>query len=54
MSMEKRKIKCIKTREPGGTRLSEKIRKLIIYDLRNLYSSTVMKNLGLKYFGIGR
>ena len=33
--LKKRKIKCIKTREPGGTRLSEKIRKLIIYDLNN-------------------
>ena len=33
--LKKKKIKCIKTREPGGTRLSEKIRKLIIYDLKN-------------------
>ena len=32
---KKKKIKCIKTREPGGTRLSEKIRKLIIHDLKN-------------------
>ena len=32
---KKNKIKCIKTREPGGTRLSEKIRKLIIHDLKN-------------------
>ena len=34
-SLKKRKIKCIKTREPGGTRLAEKIRKLIIKDLKN-------------------
>ena len=33
--LKKKKIKCIKTRAPGGTRLSEKIRKLIIYDLKN-------------------
>ena len=33
--LKKKKIKCIKTREPGGTRLSEKIRKLIINDLKN-------------------
>ena len=33
--LKKRKIKCIKTREPGGTRLAEKIRKLIIKDLKN-------------------
>ena len=35
-------------------KINSKNKKLIIYDLRNLYSSTVMKNLGLKYFGIGR
>ena len=28
--LKKRKIKCIKTREPGGTKLAEKIRELII------------------------
>ena len=33
--LKKRKIKCIKTREPGGTRLAEKIRKIIIKDLKN-------------------
>ena len=33
--LKKKKIKCIKTREPGGTELSEKIRKLIINDLKN-------------------
>jgi len=33
--LKKRKIKCIKTREPGGTQLAEKIRKLIIKDLKN-------------------
>ncbi len=33
--LKKNKIKCIKTREPGGTKLSEKIRKLIIKDLKN-------------------
>ena len=33
--LQKRKIKCIKTREPGGTKLAEKIRKLIIKDLKN-------------------
>ena len=32
---KKKKIKCFKTREPGGTKLSEKIRKLIINDLKN-------------------
>jgi len=32
---KKKKIKCIKTREPGGTKLSEKIRKIIIEDLKN-------------------
>ncbi|MEK9732480.1 MAG: dTMP kinase [Pelagibacteraceae bacterium] len=33
--LKKNKIKCIKTREPGGTFLSEKIRKLIINGLKN-------------------
>ena len=33
--LKKRKIKCVKTREPGGTKLAEKIRKLIIKDLKN-------------------
>ncbi len=33
--LKKNKIKCIKTREPGGTVLSEKIRKIIIKDLKN-------------------
>jgi len=31
----KKHVKCIKTREPGGTILAEKIRKLIINDLKN-------------------
>ena len=31
-----------------------KNKKLIIYDLRNLYSSSAIKNIGFKYFGIGR
>ena len=31
----KKNVKCIKTREPGGTILAEKIRKLIINDLKN-------------------
>ena len=35
-------------------KINSKNKKLIIYDLRNLYSSSVMKNMGLKYFGIGR
>ena len=33
--LKKNNIKCIKTREPGGTKLSEKIRKLIINELKN-------------------
>tara|TARA_Y100001958_G_C21140977_1_gene479701 strand:+ start:475 stop:1101 length:627 start_codon:yes stop_codon:yes gene_type:complete len=33
--LKKKRISCIKTREPGGTQLSEKIRKLIIHDLKN-------------------
>ena len=33
--LKKKKINCIKTREPGGTKLAEKIRKLIINDLAN-------------------
>ena len=33
--LKKKKIKFFKTREPGGSLLSEKIRKLIIYDLKN-------------------
>ncbi len=33
--LKKNKIKCIKTREPGGTKISEKIRKVIIEDLKN-------------------
>ena len=33
--LKKKKINCIKTREPGGTKLAEKIRKLIINDLVN-------------------
>ena len=33
--LKKKNIKFIKTREPGGTKLSEKIRKLIINDLKN-------------------
>ena len=32
---KKNNIKCIKTREPGGTKISEKIRKVIIEDLKN-------------------
>ena len=35
-------------------KINSKNKKLIIYDLRNLYSSSVMKNMGLKYFGIVR
>ncbi len=31
-----------------------KINKFIIYDLRNLYSVNQMKNLGIKYYSIGR
>jgi len=31
-----------------------KNRKLIIYDMRNIYSPNKIKKLGLKYFGIGR
>ncbi len=33
--LRKKKIKCIKTREPGGTFVSEKLRKIIINDLKN-------------------
>ena len=35
-------------------KINSKNKKLIIYDLRNLYSPSVMKERGLKYFGIGR
>ena len=35
------------------TRLTNK-RKLKIYDLRNLYSPSKMKQQGFKYFGVGR
>ena len=31
-----------------------KNKKLIIYDMRNLFSPTKIKKLGIKYFGIGR
>ena len=31
-----------------------KNKKLKIYDMRNLYSSKKMKNLGLSYYSIGR
>ncbi len=31
-----------------------KNKKLIIYDMRNIYSQNKIKKLGLKYFGIGR
>ena len=31
-----------------------KNKKLIIYDMRNIFSSTKIKKIGLKYFGIGR
>ncbi|WP_440618352.1 UDP-glucose dehydrogenase family protein [Candidatus Pelagibacter sp. HIMB1493] len=31
-----------------------KNKKLIIYDIRNLFSPTKIKKLGIKYFGIGR
>ena len=31
-----------------------KNKKLIIYDMRNLFSSTKIEKLGIKYFGIGR
>jgi len=33
--LKKNNVKCIKTREPGGTKLAEKIRSLIIRDLKN-------------------
>ena len=33
--LKKKNIKVIKTREPGGTKISEKIRKIIINDLKN-------------------
>ena len=29
-------------------------RKLKVYDMRNLYSSKNMKNLGISYYSIGR
>ena len=31
-----------------------KNKKLIIYDMRNIYSPSKIKKLGFKYFGIGR
>ena len=31
-----------------------KNKKLIIYDMRNIYSPNKIKKLGFKYFGIGR
>ena len=31
-----------------------KNKKLIIYDMRNIFSPTKIKKLGIKYFGIGR
>ena len=31
-----------------------KNKKLIIYDMRNIYSPDKIKKIGLKYFGIGR
>ena len=31
-----------------------KNKKLIIYDLRNLYSPSKINNMGIKYYGIGR
>ena len=31
-----------------------KNKKLIIYDMRNIFSPSKIKKLGLKYFGIGR
>ena len=31
-----------------------KNKKLIIYDMRNIYSPDKIKKLGFKYFGIGR
>jgi len=31
-----------------------KNKKLIIYDMRNIFSQTKIKNIGFKYFGIGR
>ena len=33
--LKEKKVKVIKTREPGGTKVSEKIRKIIINDLKN-------------------
>jgi dTMP kinase len=33
--LKKKNVKVIKTREPGGTKISEKIRKIIINDLKN-------------------
>ena len=35
-------------------KLSLKNKKCIIFDMRNIYSSTKMKKLNIKYFGIGR
>ena len=31
-----------------------KNKKLIIYDMRNIFSSAQIEKIGLKYFGIGR
>ena len=31
-----------------------KKKKFIIYDMRNIYSPSKMKNKNIKYFGIGR
>ena len=58
--LKNKKIKCIKTREPGGTKLAEKIRRLIINDLQNnedkltelllLFSARSNHFLKIKYF----
>ena len=46
---KKKKIKCIKTREPGGTFIAEKIRKLILKKSHKVFLNTQINSFNRGY-----